>query len=246
MNNLAAVYFGTGKLDKAVPLFEEILKLRMAKLGADHPSSILSMSNLASGYRDTGKIDQALPLFQQAAAGMEKRNFKHEYAPRIINNLIDCHERLKQFDQAETWQRKWLAVVKERSGTNAIPYADELASLGLTLAKAKKWTETESVLRECLALREKLQPTVWTTYNTKSQLGGALLNQKKYGEAEPLLLAGYEGLKQQEKTIPAASKKHYTEALQRIIQLYTETNKPDEVKKWEAEKDIISKTPEKK
>ena len=38
--------------------------------------------------------------------------------------------------------------------------------------------------------------------NTKSMLGGALLGQKKYAEAEPLLLAGYEGTKQREATIP--------------------------------------------
>src|SRR5262249_21360682 len=36
---------------------------------------------------------------------------------------------------------------------------------------------------------------------SKAQLGAALLGQKKYADAEPLLLAGYEGMKQREKTI---------------------------------------------
>lgn len=63
-------------------------------------------------------------------------------------------------------------------------------------------------------------------------LGGSLLVQKKYAESEPLLLKGYEGIKAREKTIPPQGSTRIPEALDRLIQLYTETNKPEEVKKW--------------
>jgi hypothetical protein len=46
------------------------------------------------------------------------------------------------------------------------------------------------VLRESLALREKKKPDAWTRFNTKSMLGGALLRQKNYADAEPLLING--------------------------------------------------------
>jgi eukaryotic-like serine/threonine-protein kinase len=46
-----------------------------------------------------------------------------------------------------------------------------------------------------LAVQEKNQPDAWSTFNAKSMLGGALLCQKIYAEAEPLLLVGYEGMK---------------------------------------------------
>ena len=59
------------------------------------------------------------------------------------------------------------------------------------------------MLREVLAIREKVRPDAWTTFNTKSMLGEALLGQKRYAEAEPLLLAGYRGMKERE---PAASR----------------------------------------
>jgi len=67
-------------------------------------------------------------------------------------------------------------------------------------------------------------------------LGGALLGQKKYADAEPLLLKGYEGMKQREKTISPQGATRLPEALDRLIELYTATNKPDEVKKWRAER----------
>jgi len=63
-------------------------------------------------------------------------------------------------------------------------------------------------------------------------LGGSLLGQKKYAEAEPLLLSGYEGLKQREDKIPAAGSMRPQQALQRLVQLYEETNRPDQAAQW--------------
>jgi len=73
-----------------------------------------------------------------------------------------------------------------------------------------------------------------------------MMGQKKYEEAEPLLLTGYQGMKQRENTIPPHGISRITESLDRLIQLYIETNKPNEVKKWQAEKDKVPKPAEKK
>ena len=111
-----------------------------------------------------------------------------------------------------------------------------LAGICMSLLQQKKWTEAEPLIRECLAIREKAQPDVWSTFNTQSLLGGAMLGQKKYVEAEPLLRKGFEGMKQREKTIPPAGSTRLPEALDRLIDLFTATNKPDEVKTWQAER----------
>ena len=66
-------------------------------------------------------------------------------------------------------------------------------------------------------------------------LGGALLGQKKYAEAEPLLLAGYEGMKQREAKIPPLGKVRLTEALERLVQFYEALEKKDEAAKWRKE-----------
>ena len=42
MSNLAGAYQAAGKLDLALPLFEETLKLRKAKLGPDHPDTLVA------------------------------------------------------------------------------------------------------------------------------------------------------------------------------------------------------------
>ena len=72
------------------------------------------------------------------------------------------------------------------------------------------------------------------TFNSQSMLGGALLGQKKYAEAEPLLRAGYEGLKEglAEAMIQAISKVRLTEALERLVQLYDATGQKEKAAEW--------------
>src|SRR5262249_8412001 len=184
------------------------------------------------------KVPEAIALFEQAATGIAKRRFQHVYSDRIIGNTIAAYQRAGQFDKAEGWQRQWLPVVKQKAGADSPAYAGELAALGLNLLKQKKWADAEPILRESLAIREKKEPDDWRTFNTQSMLGGALRGQKKDADAEPLLLKGYAGMRAREKAIPkqAGGEWRLPEALDRLIELYSATNKPDEVTKWQAER----------
>jgi eukaryotic-like serine/threonine-protein kinase len=67
--------------------------------------------------------------------------------------------------------------------------AGEPAQMGLRLLQQQRWAEPEILICQSLAIRERMQPGAWTTFNAQSLLGGVLLGQKKYAEAEPLLLA---------------------------------------------------------
>src|SRR5262245_57644571 len=69
------------------------------------------------------------------------------------------------------------------------------------------------------------QPDDWRHFYTQS-LGGSLLGQQQYAAAEPLLLQGYQGLKAQEKQIPAAYKIRPTDAIERLVQLYDAWGRP--------------------
>lgn len=76
-------------------------------------------------------------------------------------------------------------------------------------------------------------------FHTRSLLGGTLLAQAKPAEAEPLLLQGYEGLKQRAATIPGANQARLTEALERLVQLAEATGRPAEAVKWRKELDTL-------
>ncbi|MCL6503416.1 MAG: tetratricopeptide repeat protein [Pirellulales bacterium] len=244
MNNLALAYQAAGRLEEALPLLEETLALQRAKLGPEHPDTLNSMNNLASAYYAAGRLDQALPLFEEAATGVEKRRFQHEYAGPLIANAIGAYEGAAQLDRAEVWRRKWLAHVKDTAGPQSLPYAGELAALGLNLLRQEKWREAEAVLRECLAIRQKQQAEAWTTFETQFLLGESLLGQEKYAEAEPLLRSGYEGLKARQNEIPQPVRaQRLIEAVDRLIARYLALNRAEDVQSWQAEKDRLSPTP---
>ena len=66
MNDLAVIYTKANEPDKAVPLFEEVLRKRKVRLAPDHPHMLISINNLAGAYYETGDFQKALPLYDQA------------------------------------------------------------------------------------------------------------------------------------------------------------------------------------
>jgi eukaryotic-like serine/threonine-protein kinase len=96
-------------------------------------------------------------------------------------------------------------------------------------------------LRESLEIRLKKEPDAWTTFNTRSMLGGALLGQKNHADAGPLLLQGYEGMKERMGKIPAAGRIRLSQAAARLVTLYEETGNTDEAARWRKEVDRVAK-----
>jgi serine/threonine protein kinase/tetratricopeptide (TPR) repeat protein len=230
--NLASAYKAADRLPEAIRLFEQVREIQVTKLGNDHPDTLSTLNYLAWAYQAAGRLPEALPLYEQAAQGIAKRQFLDRHAGLIMANTIRAYEAAGQLEKAEAWQRQWLPVVKEKFGQNGPAYARELTGLGLLLVRQRKCTEAAEVLRDSLTIRERAQPEDWPTFNTMSLLGGALLGQKKYDDAEPLLLKGYEGMKTREKSIPKEARIRIAEAVERLVQLYEATDKKGEAANW--------------
>ena len=239
LNALGWAYIQEGKLAEAIALLKHVHDAHVKKLGVDHPSTLIAACYLAKAYQDAGKLDQALPLFTQAAANLEKRRFRHPFAGAIISDTSAAYEQAEQFGQAEAWQRKWLAAVKEQSGTDSATYAEALAGLGGNLLLQKRWPEAEAILQESLALGRKTQPDGWSTFSAASLLGGVLLRQKRYAAAEPLLLEGFEGMRRRPKKTPQNSKAQLSEGVDRLIILYEALGRPDQVARWRKERQVL-------
>ena len=101
------------------------------------------------------------------------------------------------------------------------------------LLRQEKFAQAETPARECLAAREAESPDDWKTFESRSVLGRCLLEEKKYAEAESLLVSGYEGLKQRQDRIPINSRvSSPREALQRLVQLYKTTDQSEKAAEW--------------
>jgi hypothetical protein len=120
--------------------------------------------------------------------------------------------------------------------------------LGTLYEAQGKHDRAEPLLRDCLALRQKQQLNNWRTFSIQSTLGGSLQGQKRYAEAEPLLIAGYEGMKRRADAVPLLDKERFAEALQRLVQLYDGWGKKEKADEWRKkleETNAIAKPPAK-
>jgi hypothetical protein len=113
--------------------------------------------------------------------------------------------------------------------------ADALGRLGELRLEQARYSEAEVALRECLTVLETKLPD-WRTFHARSLLGGSLTEQKKYSTAEPLLLAGFDGMKQRAATIPPPGRIRLPEAAARLAELCASAGRPAEAARWRAER----------
>jgi serine/threonine protein kinase/tetratricopeptide (TPR) repeat protein len=230
MNNLAAMYWQERRLNQSIPLFEEIVKIQEKKFGRNHPATQFAVANLGVNYKDGGRLQDGIPLLEEAYQSSKKLpNLR--FAGMA---LLDGYGKAGMCEQAVGLAKSQLTEARNAWPKDSPQLAGVLAQIAMTYLELQAGDEAEPLLRESLTIREKVQPDAWSTFNTRALLGGALLGQKQYAESEPLLVAGYEGMKQREATIPEQGKIRLTEAVDRLIELYTATDKPDEVTKWQA------------
>jgi hypothetical protein len=100
------------------------------------------------------------------------------------------------------------------------------------LLERRQYADSEPLLRECLAIRAKQLPDSWLLFNTRAMLGRAVLGQKKYAEAEPLLLEGYEGMHKRLEQIPPPGRVRLAEAIEALVELYEATGQEEKAGPW--------------
>ncbi len=232
MNQIAVVHWYEKQLGKSIPLFEEVLKLREEKLGRNHLDTLLTLAYLGENYVEAARFKEGISLLEEAYQASKK----YPALRWVGTQLLLAYTKAGEHAKFANLLPKQLAGIRNALPRDSPQLAGMLAIVGMECLQQKKWSEAEQSLRECLAIREKTQPEAWQTFNAKSMLGEALLGLKKDVDAETLLLASYEGMKQREKSIPPQGKVRLPEALDRLINLYKAMDKPEELRKWQAER----------
>ncbi len=62
------------KLDLALPLYAETLKLMKAKLGPEHPNNLINLNSLGKAYCDSNQGEKAAAKFKEFVAGQRERS----------------------------------------------------------------------------------------------------------------------------------------------------------------------------
>ncbi len=123
-----------------------------------------------------------------------------------MNNLAIAYRKAKRYQDAADLFREVTDAKRKQEPPNPVSLASNLAELATCLVELGKFEGAESAARESVTIRQKEMPDHWLLFNSKSLLGASLAGQKKYAEAEPLLLEGYAGIKSRREQVPATSR----------------------------------------
>jgi serine/threonine protein kinase/tetratricopeptide (TPR) repeat protein len=211
-------------------LYRQTLEIERRVLGSESPSMLTTQTNLARVLADLGRLDEAEKLYRQAL-DIERRARGPENSSALVikEDLADFLEEHGRLKEAEVLLQDVWSVRQKTLDKDHPALAASLVSLGKVRTKMGRCTEAEGLLREALAIREKkLLPGDWLIASARSVLGDCLARQKRFDEAEPHLLAGYEGLARATDAPP----KRVAEALDRVIALYVTWGKSDQAEAW--------------
>ena len=243
---LADLLVEQGQVDEAVSLYRQAIDSYLA-LATGEPQSLFyrqeeaySTWMLAGILASAGRSDSAVTEYRQAITLLEKGladfpDGETKFQSWLAYNrsqLAGVLSRQGKWAEAEPLFRDEIQALRTRLPADDPQLASMLAQLTTALLQGEKFADAEPVARECLVIREKKMPDDWLTFNARAMLGGSLLGQKKYEDAEPLLLSGYEGMELRESKIPPVGKVRLREALQRLAQLCAATGHPDQAAEW--------------
>jgi hypothetical protein len=209
------------------------VRQKESKLGPDHPDTLISRTQLANALYSAGRYADAVRLHDAALKARESKlgpGHPDTFASR--SGLAGAYEALDRWADAEALRRENLTRRRAAKKFDQLLLSTDLVELSRDLVYQGKSLQAEPLLRECVAIRDKAMPNDWRRFFAMSLLGRALLDRAQYVEAEPLVVAGYEGMKAREAKIPAMSKPHLSNAARQVVRLYEAWDKREQAQSW--------------
>ncbi len=143
-----------GRYGDAVPLAEQVLEIRKALLGEQHPAYVKSLSNLGVFYSASGDYPKAEQILREAIAIREISLDKQhpDYAESLYSSAL-LYRSMGDDEKAEPLFRAATAVQEnQKAPKHAIAEALDPVSKALT----RGWTEAKPLGEESLNLSREL------------------------------------------------------------------------------------------
>src|SRR5262249_3691255 len=147
-------------------------------------------AHLGRNYQDFGRIADAIPLLEE----VRRRGAPASVAwggRWLLTAYLPVGKKAEAAGLAAALGEEARKEVPPRSPA----LGAALTEVGMGFLVGKAYADAEPLLREGYSLGAQKAPEAWATHYSRAMLGGALLGQKMYAEAERHLVAGYQGMK---------------------------------------------------
>lgn len=231
MDVLAGVLEDQGRYGEAEKVLREALTVADRKDRELTLTTARLQHNLGWLLWKQGKYAEAEPLLRAGAANLPKTySPTHRFARLAVANLARDLTSRGDPRAGESAARDALALYRKAPADQAV--ATALVALGEALIAQRRHDEAAPLLREAVDVIADRPPVrfPWIKGDAQSTLGGVLAAQEQSGEAEKLLLAGYEHLK----NTPSAPPPLRRAAIERLVSFYAASGRPADAAAWRA------------
>lgn len=155
-NNLALLRFHMEPQNEEIEdLYQHSLRVRQARLGADHPLVARTLKNLGLMHTFRGRYHEAEVLHRRALA-MFQRTLGHEHPmlAQCFNGLGGLYLKCADLTAAERYYQQGRKICDEAQGTEHPDAAYSISGLARVYALQGKDCEAEALFLEALRLRE--------------------------------------------------------------------------------------------
>jgi eukaryotic-like serine/threonine-protein kinase len=235
LKRLGAICEQQARFALAEQHLNESLVLYRKLLGRDHVEVASSLHLLAVTLVMDNKLTAALECYREAIDIRERlKNPGATRPPEMLASVLEPRGNLAEVEAALREARRFARTQYAKDSWEQSFY---IAMSAYVLLQEGKFAEAEANAKECLAIREKLRPEDWSTFHARNLLGGALAGQRRFPEAEPLLLESYRGMKEREASFPPGLLVLLPESQHRIAKFYADWGRTAEAAEWQARYD---------
>jgi serine/threonine protein kinase/tetratricopeptide (TPR) repeat protein len=240
-NDLSGEAYARGNDDEAERYIRAALDEYRKLPPATYVEMATALSNLGALLIKKGKYSEAEPFVLE---GLQLRQRilgnAHPSTAMALYRLSDLRYRQGRYVEAETAAQQSIDSFK---GALAAPqdntqFTNPVLQMGMILEKVGRLKEAEGYLRQALEIRLRLVPKGnQLVGKAEGILGECLTLEKRYHEAEPLLLDSYKVY--QSTTVPGSTQR--LEAAQRLDLLYTLWGRPAQALPYKSVPSIVSR-----
>ncbi len=230
LQNLGMVHWQRADWSGAEPLFREALELRRDTLGSQHADVGKLSGFLGDILRKQGKPDAERYLREGVAIQQRALGARHPEAAENVFYLADLLADRGDLAPAESLYREVLGAYQQMNPDGYHMTATLLARLGRLALRRGDTAGAESEFQAALAMFERVTPPEqrWTFGGLLQSLGKLRTAQRRYTEAERLLLEAFSNASTQwGERSPAAQQ---TAGL--LVALYEAWEKPEKAREY--------------
>jgi eukaryotic-like serine/threonine-protein kinase len=218
----------------AVPLYRELIERSGRVFGPDHPETIRCQRSLATALLGLGRPDEAEPVIRRLAewnqSQSKARGLRFDALPLLVLSLAAQGKG----EEAEAVARPFLEAIERSAPDNRMQIAAAQLSLAHAILVQDRYEEAATMLEASMQVYQAARgvPAEFMA-EVEILLGWARLGLGQFEAAEPLLLSGYETMKE----IKGHDYVMTAQARAAIERLFDETNRPEALAEWRREQE---------